>query len=142
MSEKQCIKCKEVKNLDKFYKNRNSTTSMCKICTKANNKKYFNIPKNKRKHRERQWKKAGIKNMTYEIYEEMLVQQDNRCKICGVHNDELSISLSVDHNHETGEIRSLLCKRCNYSLGTILEDVTYLQKLIDYLQKVPENDCF
>ena len=133
MSEKECIKCKKTKKLKKFNKNRNNTTSMCKVCTKDNNKKYFADPKNKRKHRERQWKKYGIKNMTYERYEEMLLQQDNRCQICGKHKNKLQRELAVDHNHTTGEVRGLLCKECNYFLGIVLEDVDFLKKVLDYL---------
>lgn len=131
MSKKECIKCKETKNLKEFYKNRNSTTGMCKVCTKENNKKYFSDPKNKRKHREQQWKKYGIKNMTYERYEEMLIQQDNCCKICGIHKSKIKRNLAVDHDHTTGKIRGLLCKRCNYFLGMF--DINFLNNVVDYL---------
>lgn len=51
-----------------------------------------------------------------EKYEEMLIAQDGRCGVCGVQatNDR---NLDVDHNHSTGEIRGLLCSRCNYGVG-------------------------
>ena len=142
MSQKQCSRCKETKDFDEFYINRNKPSSMCKICTKANNKRYFAIPKNKRKQRERFWKKAGIKNMTYERYEEMLIQQDHCCKICGTHKDGLTRELAVDHNHETGEVRGLLCGQCNYFLGIVSNNVDIFTKSLYYLKETTENVNF
>lgn len=139
MSEKKCIRCKRMKSLDDFYKNRNGTTSLCRICTKDNNREYFAVPKNKRKQRERLWKKAGIKDMSYERYEEMLIEQDNRCKICSTHNDDLTRKLAVDHNHDTGEVRGLLCSQCNYFLGIVSNNIDIFTKSVDYLKETVEK---
>lgn len=68
-------------------------------------------------YRER-WK-ASLKTrygIGIEKYEEMLIAQDGRCGICAaqVANDR---NLDVDHDHSTGEVRGLLCTRCNQGVG-------------------------
>lgn len=42
--------------------------------------------------------------------------------------------LSIDHNHETGKIRGLLCRKCNLMLESV-EDVEFLRLAILYLEK-------
>lgn len=59
--------------------------------------------------------------MTIATYDALLAEQNGVCAIC----KELCSTgrrLSVDHDHSTGRIRGLLCKRCNLFLG-VLEDV-------------------
>jgi len=66
-------------------------------------------------------------------------KQNGLCLICG--NAETSRnpktgeprSLAVDHDHETGKIRGLLCTFCNTALGKFHDDVEILKKAIDYL---------
>lgn len=45
---------------------------------------------------------------------EIIAAQDGRCAICG---DEKK--LVIDHNHETGQVRGMLCLRCNFRLGLV-----------------------
>jgi hypothetical protein len=61
--------------------------------------------------------------------------QDYSCAICGKHEDELGYKLRVDHNHDSGKVRGLLCNGCNTSLGHFGDSVDGLQKAIDYLNK-------
>ena len=63
----------------------------------------------------------------------LLVAQDYKCAICGVDASELSRELSVDHNHETDEVRGLLCSHCNIGLGNFRDDVDVMSKAIEYL---------
>lgn len=73
-------------------------------------------------------------------YHEMLRNQDGVCAICG--NPEGAIDprtgepnyLSVDHNHETGEVRGLLCNNCNNGLGRFRDNPNILQAAIEYLR--------
>ena len=145
MSQKECIKCKRIKKLEEFYKNRNSTTSMCKTCTKENNSDYRKNPvikeREQKRVKENIWKKYGIKNMSYERYEEMLEQQNHSCKICEVHESKIKRKLAVDHNHTTGEIRGLLCDKCNNLLGKVKENISILESAIEYLQNETRNVC-
>jgi hypothetical protein len=43
--------------------------------------------------------------------------------------------LCVDHNHDTGEVRAILCKPCNTMLGMAKDSVDRLQAGIDYLKE-------
>lgn len=52
-------------------------------------------------------------NLTLEQYDDILCSQDNRCRICRRHRSEFKTNLCVDHDHETGEIRGILCTFCN-----------------------------
>jgi hypothetical protein len=67
--------------------------------------------------------------MTLEQWHTMLVAQSGRCGGCG---DPMT-SPHVDHCHDTGAIRGLLCTFCNSSLGYAKDDVDRLRGLIDYL---------
>ena len=70
----------------------------------------------------------------------MFEEQDGLCAIC--HRPERKIkkdgglyNLSVDHDHETGEIRQLLCHACNFAIGQLDEDIVILKSAINYLKK-------
>lgn len=83
----------------------------------------------KRKH---ELKKAyGI---TPDEYELMLDLQGFKCAICGTTEPGGKGMFAVDHNHETGDVRGLLCNRCNSGIGQLLEDVDILQAAINYLR--------
>ena len=56
--------------------------------------------------------------MTLEDYERMFDAQGGVCAICGKPRPE-ERTLHVDHDHETGEIRGLLCFSCNNALGRL-----------------------
>lgn len=58
---------------------------------------------------------------------ELLDIQCNRCLICGRDN----VKLVVDHDHETGRVRGLLCKSCNGGLGVYEK---YKTALLEYLE--------
>lgn len=80
------------------------------------------------------WRNAGIKNMTYEKYLNMLETQKECCAICGIHKNEFKRQLSVDHNHNTGISRGLLCDACNGGIGRLKDSVSMLEKAIKYLK--------
>ena len=75
----------------------------------------------------------AITNLTRTEYALLLVAQDYKCAICGVDASDLSRELSVDHNHETDEVRGLLCSHCNIGLGNFRDDVDVMSKAIEYL---------
>ena len=87
--------------------------------------------KNKKRMRSYDLKrKFGI---TAEVYEQMLKDQNNACKICkSAHSDEQK--LCVDHSHKTGKVRGLLCHQCNKALGLLKDDVALLEEAVAYLK--------
>lgn len=81
------------------------------------------VKKNQKTHQLRV--KYGL---TYEEYENMLKEQEGRCAIC----NEVA-ALHVDHCHETGKVRKLLCISCNGGLGMFKDNKVSLSRAIEYL---------
>jgi hypothetical protein len=71
--------------------------------------------------------------MSLEDYERMLQEQSGRCAICPSEVGAKGKSLAVDHCHETGRVRGLLCARCNVGIGMFQDDVSRLRNAIEYL---------
>jgi hypothetical protein len=76
--------------------------------------------------------------MTLEQYNEMLEKQNGVCAICK--KPELSTrgraknqSLAVDHCHDTGKVRELLCMECNQTLGKFNDDPSWFIAASEYL---------
>ena len=53
-------------------------------------------------------------NITLTDYENLLSRQAEKCAVCNSHVSSFKKRLAVDHNHKTGEIRGLLCFKCNH----------------------------
>ena len=64
-------------------------------------------------------------------YDAMYEKQGGVCKICRKN----FASLHVDHDHETGKPRGLLCHNCNVMVGYSLENITTLANAITYLNE-------
>lgn len=72
--------------------------------------------------------------ITYQEYKEKLVQQNYKCLICGVNQeDSRQKKLVVDHCHNTNVVRGLLCHNCNCGLGHFADNVDKLKNAISYL---------
>ena len=86
---------------------------------------------NKRKARDYQLRlKFGI---SLAQYDEMLETQHGLCAICS--NAPGKFGLAVDHNHETNEVRGLLCSQCNVALERLEAVSNWTELAIAYLAK-------
>ncbi len=73
-------------------------------------------------------------NMTLEQYEDMIDSQNNQCAICFIDaSDTPRNKLVIDHCHETGKVRGLLCDFCNTSLGKCNDNLTTIFNMYKYL---------
>jgi Recombination endonuclease VII len=70
--------------------------------------------------------------ITLEDYEAMFTSQGNCCAIC--RREPGNRPLHVDHCHDSGVVRGLLCHQCNWYLGTIEADRGVLERLLEYLK--------
>jgi hypothetical protein len=77
--------------------------------------------------------------LSAEEYDRMLQEQNGVCAICGM-KCKTGFNLAVDHNHDTGKIRGLLCKNCNTALGLLKENPENMLKAIEYLRQHSESD--
>jgi hypothetical protein len=70
--------------------------------------------------------------LTPEDYAKRLDDQGGRCAVCnGI--EQTGRALAIDHDHATGEVRGLLCGRCNTALGLLGDDPTRLASALEYL---------
>lgn len=74
--------------------------------------------------------------LTLEEYDALLKEQDGKCAICGLKSEDNGRYgvLYVDHNHQTGKIRGLLCENCNLGLGIFKDNIDTLNNAIKYLE--------
>lgn len=73
--------------------------------------------------------------ITEEAYQVLLEAQHYVCKICGApYGSKKRANLCVDHDHQTGRIRGLLCESCNKMLGFSNDNPTLLLRAIQYLK--------
>ena len=132
---KKCGIAKEKKEFGKDAAKAKGITEWCKVCKSAYRTK-------NRKDNPEAWKKRDLKSdlkklygMSVETYEFMRLRQNGRCACCGEHESKFKRRLNVDHCHQSGEIRSLLCQKCNPGLGYFDDSVKKLQMAITYLKK-------
>jgi len=126
---KKCKACGLEKDESEFYVKDKGTGKLyanCIPCQKAySNRK---AKQNPDLQKVRAWKKQGIK-LTIEEYEDMKKSQFDSCLIC----NEIK-PLVVDHCHETGEVRGLLCSNCNLLIGHASDKTDILKSAIKYLE--------
>ncbi len=77
-------------------------------------------------------KKYGL---SIEQFDELLVSQNNACKLCKKLRLPTEREWQVDHCHDTGRVRGILCYNCNVGLGHFTDSPTLLAAAIEYLGK-------
>ena len=143
-SDGLCDHCKDCKNSmrrNDFVRNQNNLA----LKKRKENPEYKKKIDDESKKRSAEYRKTekgqiGLKTfflkkygLTYVQFQEMLFQQDNKCLICEIDQSEFQKSLCVDHYHNTGKIRGLLCGKCNTALGLFNDDISLMNKAINYL---------
>ena len=133
-----CRECGEIKPLDDFYSNKSNSdgkSPYCKPCEIARKRarRRATSPELKSKmHRRRNLKRNyGI---TVEQFDEMYERQGGCCAICGTTEPGGRGRFHVDHCHDSGKNRGLLCHHCNTALGLFKDNPELLQAAIEYLE--------
>jgi hypothetical protein len=80
-------------------------------------------------HKEHQRRRCAQYGIDQTEYKRMLVYQHHACAICLEH----LMQPCIDHDHETGQVRALLCSNCNTALGMMHENTWIMQQAIDYI---------
>lgn len=120
---KLCTRCKLHRDENEFYvkaANRTIRITHCKICEadKKLMKRY---------------------KISIEDYQRILESQNQRCKICDRTEIQVGRRLAVDHCHETGKVRGLLCSRCNQAVGLLKDNPKFGDNLSRYLRLYSAN---
>lgn len=163
VKEKACSQCKSIKPFSEFSKHKqhaDGLSSNCKVCKNSKRRtdeyrsqalKASRVWRDKnpdrvkvwsKKFRESDYGKTWIRNdslkrlygITVEQYNEMFESQKGCCAICLKHQSECKKRLAVDHDHETGATRSLLCHHCNTGIGAFRDNSELLDIAIKYLK--------
>lgn len=137
---KRCSKCKIVKDDSEFYvqksgRHKGSLTSWCKdCCSRKSKERYLNNPEKCREEhlewvRNNKDKVAFTKaKSAYGISKEEWDSLKRVCQICGTtHN------LVIDHSHQSGRIRGMLCHNCNKGIGFFHDNPVLLERAADYV---------
>ncbi len=162
---KVCNECGIEKPLSEYHKHKIEKDGRCSVCKLCRCKAASNWRKNNHKKVKESYKKFGkeynkkykqenpdkyklyyrkskLKRMygvSLDDYNKMFQKQRGCCAICGKHQSQESRALSVDHNHKTGEVRKLLCGKCNLLIGQVESNIDIIDIVFDYLKE--HNDA-
>ncbi len=128
---KYCPSCKEVLALDVFVRNRSDPSGIGAYCRPCQNAKVAeSIARNHGNTRHYHLKRRygiGADDVL-----EMLRGQSWQCPICQC---RLTLRTAhVDHDHQTGMVRAVLCFNCNGGLGQFKDDPESLRRAADYVE--------
>lgn len=144
--EKRCSKCGVIKKSHDFNNHaasKDGLQSRCKACFKeadfiqARHRVIMTIA-------EIPITFSHIQRMTtkfrvgYDVITKTLIRCDGRCEICNRTFKSRS-EMAVDHNHTSGDVRGILCHRCNLVLGHSLDNVNTLKNAVIYLQRADRS---
>ncbi len=136
MATKVCSRCELEKESDDFYFYAGRYFPYCKECAgKADKRRRAEDPlRTKRSDRAAHLRLYGL---TLADYDALLEDQGGVCAICGTEESGHGRTehFLVDHDHDTDEVRGLLCQGCNTGLGGFRENIDSLKSAIDYLER-------
>jgi uncharacterized protein YlaI len=119
-------------------------TGRCRECNRLRMHNYRTKLKSEtpelwiKQYSERNWRHFNILNQdkspfTMIDFDRLYQIQQGKCALCQRHQTQLSERFIADHDHNTGFIRGLLCRRCNSRIN-ILDGGTFTTKVLDYLK--------
>ena len=143
---KECIKKRErnrIRNRTEYFKERDQSPQKKHYVKERTKKlsaegyykeKWVNTPTEERRAvaEKAKYRKYGLSKKKFD---EMLKAQNGSCAICGRIPNGRERALAIDHDHDTGQVRGLLCGKCNLGLGYFQDDVSLLKKAHTYLKK-------
>lgn len=158
---KECQKCKIVQEVSNFYKRTRSKDGLqciCKTCNAVHRNSQYH------KNHEHELKKLSdynnresskirrinfqlrkLYNVDLDFYNTKLLSQDNRCAICKTHESEFKTRLSLDHDHESGKIRGILCTNCNVNVGFLEKGksrkIQLIEETLEYINEHKEDNA-
>lgn len=133
---KSCTKCGKEKGLHEFPKERRSSdgvTARCKSCTSQYQKDWANRKGGAMYYRTVRY------GMSPEEYGELLDEQLGCCACCGSSDPKRKGGFVIDHDHNTGQVRGLLCHSCNIGIGLLGDSVSGVINALRYLCKHYDN---
>ncbi len=163
---KKCAGCFQLISVTNYYKDRHHEDgfrSRCKDCQRIKDRLQYQRDREKellvsqqyrlrnpdylQKYRMQQGKHERLALLTYRQRHNLTIEEAEHirmlrtktyCMICGKPAKESRKErLCLDHDHDTGRLRGLLCDNCNTALGLLKDNVFFLEKATDYLKNPP-----
>lgn len=159
---KRCYTCRRRKRISEFYRysaSPDGRQGACKRCSRAAGKKYYLSARNRKKvsdagkvyrqknpekcaHRSESYRKSHrpkladyLRKYVYGLspgdYRRLLISQRGKCQICR----SRMLKPCVDHDHDTGIVRGLLCPKCNTGIGLLQDSSAIVLAACEYLKK-------
>lgn len=126
-----------IKNKDKVQARQKEWRAKNLEYVQTKSKEYYQ----KGKDRQRNLTLSRQYGISLDEYEEMLVRQSGACAICGsTDSGAAGKSFSVDHCHESGKVRSLLCRGCNIGVGHFKDDPELLEAAARYIRSHQQGE--
>lgn len=132
MQHKLCTACKQSKNVTEFKTNKNGKFGRYSICKQCDSDRARFRYTNGDSYAIRLKK---LYNLSIKEYDELYAEAGGKCQCCGIEEIKLNKRLAVDHCHETGKIRGLLCSKCNTALGQLNDNLDTIASLYSYLKE-------
>jgi len=141
--KKECSRCHQPKPLSDFTKRSGRSVgvaSSCKQCLSETRPyrpyvKGTKYPSSNPAH-QRNKSLQRLYGITSAEYDAMLEVQGGVCKVCKGPPHGRRERYHVDHDHDTGKVRGLLCHKCNVALGMVQDSTEHLKALITYLEEL------
>lgn len=140
----KCSRCKDYKTPREFTKDSRARHGRCLNC-KTCVHQLASERKVQRQTSKLRYQLKTLYGLTVEQYKRMFEIQGGACAICAKpettrRKDGTIIPLQVDHDHQTGAVRALLCQSCNQGLGHFKDDVALMSLAINYLRSHGEKE--
>ncbi len=165
---KVCTKCGKMLSLGMFQANlraKDGRASACKECykdyrdnqkqkKKEYDKQRYHAERKKRLNQVKEWQDNNKEKVAmYKVsshltrkyglnikeFQAILEAQDNKCACCGNLEGPGNERFVVDHDHKTGDVREIICQKCNLTIGLVDDDIDNLNHCIVYLKKHKED---
>lgn len=142
----KCSTCHKPKDESEFYRRKNGKPiTQCKTCHNLRTNDWYHQNRTEQQAiRKERYKASGHALRTKRILDkhgitaqqllELHREQNDCCAICHKPESIKSI-LSLDHSHQNGKVRGLLCTHCNLMLGQANDDIMVLREAIRYLER-------
>ena len=125
VTRKRCPRCRLSLPASSFH----GAAKSCRECNAARRAKYHADERMRRAVYASNLRQYGLTLAEYEL---MLAAQGGGCAICRV--KPTTRRLHVDHDHDTGAVRALLCHRCNVLVGYVESDPTLVPRVCQYVK--------
>ena len=136
---KICNTCKVEKDESSFYWSGKYINHHCKQCNSDKSKAWYAKNKDVKTASALKWHYKDKYGITIEQRQELFDKQNGKCAICScvVHLDGIKNGTQavIDHCHDSGKIRGMLCNLCNQGLGLFKDNIEAIERAIKYLKE-------